>query len=67
MTFEVDFAELDKEMTVSFGEVQVVAKNCGISDEDVLIALIETDSLPAVTTTVGAILTDSSGNIILRY
>ena len=39
----------------------------GISDNDILAALIETDSLPAITTTAGAILTDSSGNIILRY
>lgn len=39
----------------------------GVSDNDILAALIETDSLPAITTTAGAILTDSNGNIILRY
>ena len=38
-----------------------------ISDNDILAALIETDSLPAITTLAGAILTDSNGNIILRY
>ena len=39
----------------------------GVSDNDILTALIETDSLPAITTTAGAILTDTNGNIILRY
>lgn len=39
----------------------------GISDNDILAALVETDSLPAITTTAGAILTDTNGNIILRY
>ena len=38
-----------------------------ISDNDILAALVETDSLPAITTTAGAILTNSNGNIILRY
>ena len=38
-----------------------------ISDSDILAALVETDSLPAITNLAGAILTDSSGNIILRY
>lgn len=39
----------------------------GVSDTDALAALIETDMLPAVTTLSGAILTDSSGIIPLRY
>ena len=39
----------------------------GVSDADALAALIETDMLPAVTTLSGAILTDASGNIPLRY
>lgn len=39
----------------------------GVSDNDILAALIETDSLPAITTTAGAILTDTNGNIIIRY
>lgn len=39
----------------------------GVSDTDALAALIETDMLPAVTTLSGAILTDASGNIPLRY
>lgn len=38
-----------------------------VSDNDILAALIETDSLPAITTTAGAILTDTNGNIIIRY
>lgn len=36
-------------------------------DAEVLTALIETDMLPAVHDASGAILTDNSGNIILRY
>lgn len=39
----------------------------GVSDTAALAALIETDMLPAVTTLSGAILTDASGNIPLRY
>lgn len=39
----------------------------GVSDNDILAALVETDSLPAITTTAGAILTDTNGNIIIRY
>lgn len=38
-----------------------------INDNDVLAVLIEADSLPAITSTAGAILTDSNGNIVLRY
>lgn len=39
----------------------------GVTDDTALAALIETDMLPAVTDSSGAILTDSSGNIPLRY
>lgn len=39
----------------------------GISDAEALELLIELDLLPAVTNSVGAILTDSNANIILRY
>ena len=39
----------------------------GVSDTDALAALVKTDMLPAVTDSTGAILTDISGNIPLRY
>lgn len=38
-----------------------------ITSDDQTEMLIEADLLPAVTTTSGAILTDSNGNIILKY
>lgn len=39
----------------------------GVTDTDALAALIETDMLPSITDSTGAILTDASGNIPLRY
>lgn len=39
----------------------------GLSDEQALALLIELDMLPAATNSSGAMLTDRSGNIILRY
>lgn len=39
----------------------------GISETDALAALVETDMLPTVTDSTGAILTDISGNLPLRY
>lgn len=45
--------------------VEELEKNSG--DAEVLTMLIDTDMLPAVHDTSGAILTDQNGNIILRY
>ena len=50
-----------------FGEVEKVIDGFPKSNDEEIEMLIDADLLPAVTTASGAILTDGSGNIILRY
>ena len=43
------------------------SNNSELKDEDQIVTLIETDMLPAVHDSNGAILCDENGNPILRY
>lgn len=48
-------------------DLQAISGEGAINDKEMLAALIETDMLPAVHDSSKAILTDTKGNIILRY
>lgn len=76
MKLQVDFREVDSVIQLNFNENksavnvnfgQIFQVGSTISDLDQLALLVETDMLPAVHNESGAILTDSAGNVVLRY
>ena len=48
-------------------DLKAISGESAVNDEEMLAALIDTDMLPAVYDSSKAILTDTKGNIILRY
>jgi hypothetical protein len=57
----------NKVITEKINEINTILASLSTSEDEEIEALIEVDLLPTITSASGAILTDSNGNVILRY